>query len=47
VETKEQLASLMSEGCDEFQGFYFSQPRPAADLARMFDEDASRTKPAT
>ena len=27
VETKEQLASLTSEGCNEFQGFLFSQPR--------------------
>ena len=30
VETKEQLASLTSEGCDELQGFLFSPPRPAA-----------------
>ena len=47
VETKEQLASLTTEGCDEFQGFYFSQPQPAADLAHMFDRNASEGKPAT
>ncbi|MCK8784076.1 EAL domain-containing protein [Roseomonas sp. NAR14] len=26
VETVEQLAQLMAEGCDEIQGYYFSQP---------------------
>ena len=43
VETKEQLASLTSEGCDEFQGFLFSEPRSAADVARIIATQAPRT----
>jgi len=42
VETKEQLASLTAEGCTEFQGFLFSQPRRAADVARILEEQAPR-----
>jgi EAL domain-containing protein (putative c-di-GMP-specific phosphodiesterase class I) len=38
VETKEQLASLTSEGCNEVQGFLLSPPRPAADLAKILDD---------
>jgi EAL domain-containing protein (putative c-di-GMP-specific phosphodiesterase class I) len=44
VETKEQLASLTSEGCNEFQGFLFSQPRPAEDIRRMLGKLAPRTQ---
>ena len=32
VETAEQLALLKEYGCDEMQGFYFSRPRPAAEI---------------
>jgi diguanylate cyclase (GGDEF)-like protein len=42
VETKEQLASLTAEGCNEFQGFLFSRPKSAADVARLFGELAPR-----
>jgi diguanylate cyclase (GGDEF)-like protein/PAS domain S-box-containing protein len=38
VETKEQLASLTAEGCNEVQGFLFSQPRPAAEVEHILDE---------
>ena len=38
VETKEQLASLTSEGCNEVQGFLFSRPRPAADVEKLLRE---------
>jgi diguanylate cyclase (GGDEF)-like protein len=38
VETKEQLARLTSEGCNEVQGFLFSPPRPAAELQRLFGD---------
>jgi diguanylate cyclase (GGDEF)-like protein len=43
VETKEQLARLTTEGCDEVQGFLFSPPRPAAELQRLFSELAPRS----
>ncbi|WFU24892.1 EAL domain-containing protein [Bradyrhizobium sp. CB1717] len=35
VETKEQLDILREEGCGETQGYYFSRPMPASDVARM------------
>ncbi len=38
VETKEQLASLTAEGCNEFQGFLFSHPRPAAEVEHILNE---------
>jgi diguanylate cyclase (GGDEF)-like protein/PAS domain S-box-containing protein len=38
VETKAQLASLTTEGCNEVQGFLFSQPRPAAEVENILDE---------
>jgi len=36
VETQEQLTSLSSEGCTEFQGFLFSEPLPAIDMPEIF-----------
>ena len=38
VETKEHLAWLQERGCDEVQGYLFSRPLPADDLARLLDE---------
>jgi EAL domain-containing protein (putative c-di-GMP-specific phosphodiesterase class I) len=35
VETREQLDMLRAEGCTEVQGFLFSPPRPAADIAKL------------
>ena len=32
VETQNQLEILRSEGCTEAQGYFFSQPRPAAEV---------------
>lgn len=37
VETAAQLAHLRSLGCNEVQGFLFSQPRPAADLDHLLE----------
>jgi diguanylate cyclase (GGDEF)-like protein/PAS domain S-box-containing protein len=42
VETKEQLALLRSEGCDEVQGFLFSPPRPAAEVEKMLSKGRLR-----
>jgi EAL domain-containing protein (putative c-di-GMP-specific phosphodiesterase class I) len=35
VETREQLDRLRAEGCTEVQGYYFSPPRPAAEVAGL------------
>jgi diguanylate cyclase (GGDEF)-like protein/PAS domain S-box-containing protein len=35
VETREQFDRLRAEGCDEVQGYYFSSPRPAAEVAGL------------
>jgi EAL domain-containing protein (putative c-di-GMP-specific phosphodiesterase class I) len=39
VETKEQLAAVTSEGCDEMQGFLKSKPLPAPEIERLFLTD--------
>lgn len=37
VETEAQLAYLREHGCDEYQGFLFSRPRPADALQGLFE----------
>src|SRR5581483_8623817 len=37
VETAEQLNRLRAEGCTEAQGFLFSAPRPAAEIAGLIE----------
>jgi diguanylate cyclase (GGDEF)-like protein len=53
VETPAQLEFLRTAGCDEYQGYHFSRPLPAADFERLMrqsrsddiltEEDAVRT----
>jgi diguanylate cyclase len=53
VETPAQLDFLKTTGCDEYQGYHYSRPLPAADFERLMrethaddvftDEDAART----
>jgi diguanylate cyclase len=54
VETPEQLAFLKTVGCDEYQGYHFSKPLPAATFESLIrdsrdgeapfsEEDAART----
>ncbi|MBI1203556.1 MAG: EAL domain-containing protein [Rhodopseudomonas sp.] len=38
VETREQLESVAAEGCTEVQGYLFSQPKPASEVARILRE---------
>jgi diguanylate cyclase (GGDEF)-like protein len=46
VETEDQLARLREEGCTEVQGYLFSPPCPARDVARVVAE-LSRGKAST
>jgi diguanylate cyclase (GGDEF)-like protein/PAS domain S-box-containing protein len=41
VETASQLAFLRLQGCDEVQGYYFSKPLPAAQLAAFVKQQAT------
>jgi diguanylate cyclase len=52
VETTAQLDFLKTAGCDEYQGYHFSRPLPAADFERLIreshgddltDDEAART----
>jgi predicted signal transduction protein with EAL and GGDEF domain len=43
VETAEDLAYLKAHDCDEVQGYYFSRPVPAEQLARFFERHNSLT----
>jgi EAL domain-containing protein (putative c-di-GMP-specific phosphodiesterase class I) len=36
VETREQFDFLRAQGCDEMQGYYFSKPLPADEVAGLF-----------
>jgi diguanylate cyclase (GGDEF)-like protein len=40
VETQEQLEILRANGADEAQGFLFSKPRPANEIARLVSDPA-------
>ena len=39
VETEGQLALLAARGCDQVQGYYFSRPVPAHELAQLLRDD--------
>ena len=43
VETKAQLEALRLEGCSEIQGYYFSKPRPAGEVAEMLRKHGNAT----
>ena len=42
VETEEQLNQLIAEGCTEVQGYLFSPPRPAHEIAALVEEISRR-----
>ena len=46
IETEEQLAFLREHHCDQFQGFLFSQPLPAAAFERLLSKAKARGRPA-
>ncbi|MFZ4878148.1 bifunctional diguanylate cyclase/phosphodiesterase [Janthinobacterium sp. Mn2066] len=41
VETAEQLDYLRRHGCDEVQGFYFSQPLPAQEMEQLLQTETA------
>ncbi len=45
VETKEQLASVASEGCTEMQGFLFSRPLPLRGIERLLLSRRNKQEP--
>ncbi|WP_419896722.1 two-component system response regulator [Roseomonas sp. USHLN139] len=44
VENEAQLARLTSEGCDEVQGFYFSEAVPAGTFAQLLRQPQARRR---
>ena len=45
VETVEQEAFLRSHACDEMQGFLFSKPLPAREMANLLRVEAQMISP--
>jgi diguanylate cyclase (GGDEF)-like protein len=45
VETPAQLDFLNAAGCDEYQGYHFSHPLPAADFEHLIRESRARNMP--
>ena len=35
VETQEQLDKMREEGCSEVQGYFYSRPVPASEIAQL------------
>ena len=44
VETERQLEMVRSLGCTEMQGFVFSPPRPASEIARLLVSTSERRR---
>jgi EAL domain-containing protein (putative c-di-GMP-specific phosphodiesterase class I) len=42
VETKEQQDILRSESCTEMQGYFFSRPRPPAEITQLLADAADK-----
>ena len=47
VESKEQLAILDKEGCDQVQGFLIGQPMPSEQFAELLEEQTPSTRGLT
>jgi predicted signal transduction protein with EAL and GGDEF domain len=42
VETEQQMAQVIGDGCTEIQGYFFSPPRPASELAALLRDIPAR-----
>ncbi len=46
VETQEQLDQMRAEGCSEVQGYFYSKPVPASDIAQLLSVFQERARAA-
>jgi len=46
IESAEQFELVKAEGCNEMQGYYFSSPRPAAEISQFFQSSPRDTSSA-
>jgi EAL domain-containing protein (putative c-di-GMP-specific phosphodiesterase class I) len=46
VETQEQLDQMRAEGCTEVQGYFFSKPVPASEIAQLLSVFQERVQAA-
>jgi len=46
VETQEQLDQMRAEGCTEVQGYFYSKPIPASDVAQLISSFQKRARAA-
>jgi len=46
VETQQQMEIVRALGCTEMQGYFFSPPKPAAEISRLFLPRADRAASA-
>jgi EAL domain-containing protein (putative c-di-GMP-specific phosphodiesterase class I) len=44
VETQQQLDQMRAEGCTEVQGYFYSRPMPAAEIAQLLSDFQTRTQ---
>ena len=46
VETQEQLDKMRAEGCTEVQGYFYSRPLPATEIAQLLSGFEKRAQAA-
>jgi EAL domain-containing protein (putative c-di-GMP-specific phosphodiesterase class I) len=46
VETQEQLDFVRAAGCAQYQGYLFSEPKPAKEIVQLFRAHTKKTHAA-